>query len=167
MGIDGHTSERAERLPMVGEVSQARHLLAIAAVIFKDKHVLAVRRDAVDYWEPPTQVLSKSGGPHGGIYRFMRGLDIRRAGVLADVEKLSGIYPNIVHPKRPITMGWRCRYVSGEPIPSNGIAAVEWIPQDEVTERMSPIAAMCVQHAAELIGDMVSGRAHDGYDLLD
>lgn len=153
---------KATRLPLVGEVIPDRHLLAMAAVILKghwgDRRVLAVRQEGDEHWEPPASALSRANK----MYKPMS--EIREAGVDARVLFLSGVYPNIHANERPITMGWSCVYVSGEPTPSEGIAAVEWMPIGEVNERMSPIAAMCVMDASG--GPSTSrgdGYNHDGY----
>lgn len=63
----------------------------------------------------------------------------------AAVERLTGVYKNVV--RDVVVLVYRCRYITGEPGPTDETQAVTWLTSDEASTAMPPAFAVRVLDA--------------------
>jgi 8-oxo-dGTP diphosphatase len=139
--------------------SSPRHSVSVAAAIVNDHgQVLAVRRRDNGRWEPPGGVLELDETIQEGLVREVReetGLDVKP-------EALSGVYKNMR--RGIIALVFRCRIITGEPEPTDEVADVRWMNQDEIGALM--VEAYAIRLLDALNRDAPAIRAHDGLAVL-
>ncbi|MFD7830243.1 NUDIX hydrolase [Kitasatospora sp. NPDC059803] len=134
--------------------------MSVAGVVVReDGRVLAIRRADNGAWEPPGGVLELGEGIEDGVCREV----YEETGILAGVERLTGVYKNLR--RGVVALVFRCRPEGGQVRLSDESVEVDWITADEVSARMAEVYAVRVLDA--LRGDTSpSVRSHDGRRLL-
>jgi 8-oxo-dGTP diphosphatase len=144
------------------EAGDGMHSVAMVGIVEKDGRILIIRRADNGRWEPPAGIMEKDETFQECVVREI----LEETGVTASPVRITGVYKNMVHPKRPVTVAWLCRYVSGEPTPSGESSAVEWASREEVVRRVAPAHAARITDALDYDGEVVA-RPHDGSVFLD
>lgn len=119
--------------------------------------ILAIRRRDNDQWEPPGGILEPNEEIHEGLVREIR----EETGLQVFPIGLSGIYKNMS--KGIVALVFKCRVVSGHPIPTEEATEVRFLTPDQVKELMDQAYACRLLDALE---NEVSIRSHDGVKLL-
>jgi 8-oxo-dGTP diphosphatase len=135
------------------------HSVAVVGVVVRDDgRVLAARRRDDGRWEPPGGVLESGETFEAGVAREV----VEETGVTVAVERLTGVYKNVV--RDVVVLVYRCRPVAGEPGPREETSAVAWFTADEARAAMPPAFAARVLDA--LADGPPASRAHDGRRLV-
>ncbi|MDF3300564.1 NUDIX hydrolase [Streptomyces tropicalis] len=140
-------------------VESPRHSVSVAGItVREDGRILVIRRADNGAWEPPGGVLELNEDPRGGVAREV----LEETGIEVEVRQLTGVYKNMK--LGVVALIFRCEPVAGTERTSSESTAVEWLPPDEVRERMSEVFAIRVLDALEGNGPYV--RSHDGRVLI-
>jgi 8-oxo-dGTP diphosphatase len=140
----------------VGETP--KHSVSVAGVVVReDGRVLTIQRRDNGRWEAPGGVLELGETFEDGVRREVA----EETGVLVAVERLTGVYKNLV--KDVVSLVFRCHAVGGAPTATEESQRVLWLTVDEVRERMTPPFSIRVLDA---LADGVATRAHDGVRLV-
>jgi 8-oxo-dGTP diphosphatase len=132
-------------------------------VVPVDERVLAVQRRDNGHWEPPAGVLERDETFQQGVEREV----LEETGVVVRAIRVTGLYKNLVHPLRPVSIAWLCEYVSGEARASDESSDTRWLTLDEVRSYMVPAHAARIVDAVEPPSDgHIPVRAHNGVILL-
>ncbi|WP_412747513.1 NUDIX hydrolase [Krasilnikovia sp. M28-CT-15] len=136
-----------------------RHSVSVAAVITDEGgRVLVVQRRDNGKWEIPGGILELGESIHAGMRREVE----EETGVIAEPERLTGVYKNLR--LGVVALVFRARILSGQPRPTEESAAVDWWSADDVAERMGETFAIRVLDALDTTD--VAVRLHDGVHLL-
>lgn len=134
-------------------------------VVVRDERVLAIRRADNGHWETPAGILEHDETFEACVEREVR----EETGVEVRASRLTGVYKNMAHPKRPVTMVWLCDYMSGQPRHTEEAVDVRWLDLDEIRALMAPAYATRVFDALENDHpgpDAVSIRYHNGSNIV-
>lgn len=135
------------------------HSVSVAGVAVRDDgRVLVVQRRDNGRWEAPGGVLEPGETFEDGVRREVA----EETGVTVEVERLTGVYKNLI--RHVVALVYRCRPVAGEPGPTAEAQQVRWMTPDEVTAHMAPAFAIRVLDA---LGSHPASRAHDGVHLIE
>ena len=146
-------------MPSAPPLPAPSHHVAVAGVVVAaDGRVLVVQRRDNGRWEAPGGVLERDETFEEGVAREVA----EETGVTVAVERLTGVYKNVV--RGVVVLVYRCRPVSGEAGPTEESRAVEWITPDEVRRRLLPAYGVRVLDA--LADAPAASRAHDGAEVL-
>jgi 8-oxo-dGTP diphosphatase len=93
--------------------------------------------------------------------------------VMVKPGRLVGVYQNVV--TDILMLGFLCEYISGEPTPSAESPAVEWVPRDEVLERIQvPFIHARMRDKLEFDGEVVyrayrkqPGDLYETYEVVE
>jgi mutator protein MutT len=136
-----------------------KHSVAVVGVVIReDGRVLVVQRRDNGRWEAPGGVLELGETFEEGVRREV----FEEAGVTVDVERLTGVYKNLV--LGVVALAFLCSYVAGTGAPTAESQRVEWLTLHEVRQRLGPPFAVRVLDA---LTDGASTRAHDGVQLVN
>lgn len=134
-----------------------KHSVSVLGVV-RDAagRVLLIRRRDNGHWQPPGGVLELGEGFEAGVRREVR----EETGVTVEVDRLTGVYKNVV--LGVVSLVFRCRAVGGAPQPTDEAAQVEWFELDEAMALMDEAFAVRVSDAHQ---DEPAAREHDGVRL--
>jgi 8-oxo-dGTP diphosphatase len=136
-----------------------RHSVSVAAVITDDAgRVLVVQRRDTGRWEIPGGILEGPESIHAGMRREVQ----EETGVIAEPERLTGVYKNLR--LGVVALVFRARIIGGQPGPTEESAAVDWWTSDQVTANMAETFAVRVLDALDSAD--VAVRLHDGTHLI-
>jgi 8-oxo-dGTP diphosphatase len=140
------------------------HSVAMVGIVQRDGMILAVRRRDNGHWEPPAGVLELDEGFRDCVEREI----FEETQIVASAQYVTGIYKNLVHPLRPVTITWLCDYVSGDVATTEESSESRWLSRDEVRSLMAPAHAARVFDAVSPSSDgHVAVRVHNGVDIID
>jgi 8-oxo-dGTP diphosphatase len=135
-----------------------KHSVSVAGIVVRDDdRVLVIRRDDNGRWEAPGGVLELDESFEDGVRREV----LEETGLTVTVERLTGVYKNLVH--GIVALVYRCHPAGGDTHPTAEAREVRWMAREEVQSSMNPAFAIRVLDAFD--GD-VHSRAHDGVNLL-
>ena len=135
-----------------------KHWVSVAGAVLDDAgRILAICRRDNNQWEPPGGILELDEEIHEGLIREVR----EETGLQVIPIGLSGVYKNMI--KGIVALVFRCRVVSGHPVPTEEAAEVRFLTPDEVKEHMDQAYACRLLDA---LAAEVSIRSHDGVSLL-
>lgn len=134
-----------------------KHSVSVLGVVLDEAdRVLLIRRRDNGHWQPPGGVLELGEGFEAGVRREAR----EETGVTVEVDRLTGVYKNVV--LGVVCLVFRCRTVGGVPQPTDEAGQVEWVPLDDALARMDEAFAVRVSDAYQ---DQPAAREHDGVRL--
>lgn len=137
------------------------HSVSVAGVTFDEAgRVLVIRRRDNGQWQAPGGVLEIGETFEHGVAREV----LEETGVRVEVDALTGIYKNVSH--GIVALVYRCRALSGEPVPTDESEAVRWMPIEEALARMETVFGIRVQDARDAPRLGAFSRTHDGQNLL-
>ncbi|PSR56639.1 NUDIX hydrolase [Adhaeribacter arboris] len=138
-----------------------KHSVSVAGVVVnKLGEILVIQRSDNGQWQIPGGILEISEAIDAGLKREI----IEETGILVQIDKLTGIYKNIT--LGIVALVFKCKYISGLPIPSNETMQVAWLPQNVATSLMSSVFATRVEDALNFNG-IPSIRNHDGIKFIN
>lgn len=139
--------------------STPKHSVSVAgAVVREDGRILVIQRADNGKWELPGGVLEVDEAPEEGARREV----LEETGVKVEVERLTGVYKNMV--RGIVALVFRCRPMGGTASTSDESAEVAWLTPEEVGERMSEAYAIRLFDALNTGAPSI--RIHDGQRLL-
>ncbi|GIG66704.1 NUDIX hydrolase [Phytomonospora endophytica] len=124
------------------------HSVAMVGVVERDGRVLCIERMDNGRWEPPAGVLELDETFETGVEREV----LEETGVAVKALWITGVHKEFGHPKRPVTMIWRCEYVGGEATPTEEARTAAWLTRDEVQRLVRPAHAIRILDALEAPG---------------
>ncbi|WP_406292660.1 NUDIX hydrolase [Streptomyces sp. NBC_00624] len=141
-----------------GATSTPLHSVSVAGVVVReDGRLLAIRRADNGTWELPGGVLELDETPEAGVAREV----LEETGIHVEVDELTGVYKNTT--RGIVALVFRCKPSGGTERTSAESVAVEWLTQEQITERMSEVYAIRLLDAVDGAGPHV--RSHDGRRL--
>ncbi|WP_406381486.1 NUDIX hydrolase [Streptomyces sp. NBC_01618] len=142
-----------------GATSTPLHSVSVAGVVVReDGLLLAIRRADNGTWELPGGVLELDETPEAGVVREV----LEETGIHVEVDELTGVYKNTT--RGIVALVFRCKPSGGTERTSAESMAVEWLTQEQITERMSEVYAIRLLDALDGAGPHV--RSHDGKHLI-
>lgn len=136
-----------------------RHSVSVGAVVTDDDgRVLVVQRRDNGKWQLPGGVLELDES----IYQGLRREVLEETGVVVEPERLTGVYKNIR--LGVVALVFRARVVSGEPLPTEESAQVDWWTAAMVEREMDETFAVRILDAIDSHDTVI--RLHDGVRLL-
>lgn len=138
--------------------SPLRSVAVITAVEHHGRFLVQRRRDN-GLWEPPGGVLERDETPLVAVEREA----LEETGVTVRALELRGVMVNLAHDLRPVSLVYRCSYVSGTPGPTLEASAAAWWTEGQVLEWVAPAHAVRCLMARP--GPVLT-LAHDGQELL-
>ncbi|WP_327259285.1 NUDIX hydrolase [Streptomyces sp. NBC_01240] len=141
-----------------GATSTPLHSVSVAGVVVReDGRLLAIRRADNGTWELPGGVLELDETPEAGVVREV----LEETGIHVEVDDLTGVYKNTT--RGIVALVFRCKPSGGTERTSAESVAVEWLTQEQISERMSEVYAIRLLDALDGAGPHV--RSHDGRRL--
>ncbi|TWG03178.1 ADP-ribose pyrophosphatase YjhB (NUDIX family) [Streptomyces brevispora] len=141
-----------------GATSTPLHSVSVAGVVVReDGRLLSIRRADNGTWELPGGVLELDETPEAGVVREV----LEETGIHVEVDELTGVYKNTT--RGIVALVFRCKPSGGTERTSAESVAVEWLTQEQITERMSEVYAIRLLDAVDGAGPHV--RSHDGRRL--
>lgn len=138
---------------------QRPHSVSVAGIVVNDEgKVLVIRRRDNGHWEPPGGILEINETFEDGVRREVH----EETGVWVTVERLTGVYKNMVH--GIVALVFRCTPESGQIATTDESREVRWMTPDEAIEVMVPAYAVRVEDA--VWRDVAVTRAHDGTSTI-
>lgn len=135
------------------------HSVSVAGVVVReDGRLLAIRRADNGTWELPGGVLELDETPEAGVVREV----LEETGIHVEVDELTGVYKNTT--RGIVALVFRCKPSGGTERTSAESVAVEWLTQEQISERMSEVYAIRLLDALDGAGPHV--RSHDGKHLI-
>ena len=135
-----------------------KHSVSVAGIVVRDDgRILAIQRRDNQHWEPPGGVLELHETFEEGVRREVR----EETGVDVDVERLTGVYKNML--RGVVALVFRCRPRGAAATNTEEAGRVDWFTIDEIASKMSEAYAVRVVDA--LTGGPRT-RVHDGVALL-
>lgn len=110
------------------------HSVAMVGVVFHSGGVLVTQRADNGRWETPAGVLERDERFEGCVAREV----LEETGITVRPLHITGVYKNLVHPLRPVSIAWLCEYIAGELRTSDETRAVEWMPIERAKDLMTP-----------------------------
>ncbi|MFE5089201.1 NUDIX hydrolase [Streptomyces sp. NPDC056638] len=142
-----------------GATSTPLHSVSVAGVVVReDGRLLAIRRADNGTWELPGGVLELDETPEAGVVREV----LEETGIHVEVDELTGVYKNTT--RGIVALVFRCKPSGGTERTSAESTAVEWLTQEQISERMSEVYAIRLLDALGGAGPHV--RSHDGKHLI-
>ncbi|MFJ3587464.1 NUDIX hydrolase [Streptomyces sp. NPDC090231] len=142
-----------------GATSTPLHSVSVAGVVVReDGRLLSIRRADNGTWELPGGVLELDETPEAGVVREV----LEETGIHVEVDELTGVYKNTT--RGIVALVFRCKPSGGTERTSAESVAVEWLTQEQITERMSEVYAIRLLDAVDGAGPHV--RSHDGKHLI-
>ncbi|MFB7188659.1 NUDIX hydrolase [Streptomyces sp. NPDC056230] len=142
-----------------GATSTPQHSVSVAGVVVReDGRLLAIRRADNGTWELPGGVLELDETPEAGVVREV----LEETGIHVEVDELTGVYKNTT--RGIVALVFRCKPSGGTERTSAESTAVEWLTQEQISERMSEVYAIRLLDALDGAGPHV--RSHDGKHLI-
>ena len=131
-----------------------KHSVSVAGIVVReDGRVLVIRRRDNGQWQAPGGVLELEEEFEAGVRREV----LEETGVTVSVERLTGVYKNMV--QGVVALVYRCRPAAGSPTATAEAIEAEWMTKDQVRSVMTPAFAVRVLDAFD---HCVHSRAHDG-----
>ncbi|WP_405712755.1 MULTISPECIES: NUDIX hydrolase [unclassified Streptomyces] len=96
--------------------------------------------------------------PEAGVVREV----LEETGIHVEVDELTGVYKNTT--RGIVALVFRCKPSGGTERTSAESVAVEWLTQEQISERMSEVYAIRLLDALDGAGPHV--RSHDGKHLI-
>ncbi|WTU50703.1 NUDIX domain-containing protein [Streptomyces sp. NBC_00057] len=124
----------------------------------EDGRLLAIRRADNGTWELLGGVLELDETPEAGVVREV----LEETGIHVEVDELTGVYKNTT--RGIVALVFRCKPSGGAERTSAESVAVEWLTQEQISERMSEVYAIRLLDALDGAGPHV--RSHDGKHLI-
>ncbi|RPK51058.1 CTP pyrophosphohydrolase [Streptomyces sp. ADI92-24] len=141
-----------------GATSTPLHSVSVAGVVVReDGRLLSIRRADNGTWELPGGVLELDETPEAGVVREV----LEETGIHVEVDELTGVYKNTT--RGIVALVFRCKPSGGTERTTAESVAVEWLTQEQITERMSEVYAIRLLDAVDGAGPHV--RSHDGRRL--
>ncbi|MFE5108567.1 NUDIX hydrolase [Streptomyces sp. NPDC056663] len=141
-----------------GATSTPLHSVSVAGVVVReDGRLLSIRRADNGTWELPGGVLELDETPEAGVAREV----LEETGIHVEVDELTGVYKNTT--RGIVALVFRCKPSGGTERTSAESVAVEWLTQEQISERMSEVYAIRLLDAVDGAGPHV--RSHDGRRL--
>lgn len=138
-----------------------RHSVSVAAAVVRDDgRVLVIQRRDNGKWEPPGGVLELEETIEEGLRREVR----EETGIDVEVERLTGVYKNLV--RGIVALVFRCRPEADNGTPTPEATQVLWLTRGEVRERMDEAYAVRILDAMSADASPAV-RSHDGVELVD
>jgi 8-oxo-dGTP diphosphatase len=135
-----------------------KHSVSVAGIVVRgDGRILAIQRRDNQHWEPPGGVLELNETFEDGVRREI----LEETGVEVDVERLTGVYKNMM--RGIVALVFRCRPINGRGQASDEARRIDWLSADEATDQMDPAYAVRVLDA---LADVTAVRVHDGTNVL-
>lgn len=141
------------------EHDHRRSVSVAGVVIDNERRALVTRRRDNGRWEAPGGVLEHGETIEAGVRREVW----EETGLKIDPERLTGVYQNMT--KGVVALVFRCRWVDGDPTPTDEVTAFKWVTAPEAWDLMAPAYAARVVDALQAIG-APAVRWHDGTHLL-
>ncbi|MFD0340392.1 NUDIX hydrolase [Streptomyces sp. NPDC127117] len=142
-----------------GATSTPLHSVSVAGVVVReDGRLLAIRRADNGTWELPGGVLELDETPEAGVVREV----LEETGIHVEVDELTGVYKNTT--RGIVALVFRCKPSGGTERTSAESTAVDWLTQEQISERMSEVYAIRLLDALDGAGPHV--RSHDGKHLI-
>lgn len=139
------------------------HSVAMVGVVFDKDRVLVTQRADNGRWETPAGVLERDEAFADCVSREV----VEETGIEVRPLYITGVYKNLVHPLRPVSIAWMCEFVAGEPRTSEETRAVEWMPIERARELMTPAHFARVEDARSYQErGYPAVRIHDGHTLF-
>lgn len=139
------------------------HSVAMVGVVFHNDLVLVTQRADNGRWETPAGVLERDETFEDCAAREV----LEETGVTVRPLHITGVYKNLVHPLRPVSIGWLCEFIDGEPRTSEETRAVEWMPIERAREVMAPAHFARIDDARTYRErGYPAVRIHDGHTVI-
>lgn len=139
------------------------HSVAMVGIVPFRERILCVQRQDNARWEPPAGVLERDETFQDCVEREV----MEETGVKVRAKCVTGLYKNMTHPKRPVTVVWLCEYISGEPKSTEESRQSKWLTITEVQEMLPPAHAARVMDAVNAkSSSYVTVRYHNGTDIF-
>ena len=141
---------------MIGEEdSRPVHIVAVVALVRDDGGQVLMIDSPRRGWELPGGQVEEGESLPEALVREVR----EETGIDIDVGRLVVVHSNVA-PRAKVILGFHCRVIGGEPRCSAESMAVEWVPADQVLERIVHPAVR--QRAVDLLAnrDDVCYRAY-------
>lgn len=139
------------------------HSVAMIGVVERDGAVLLTQRADNGLWETPAGVLEKGEGLRACVEREV----LEETGVAVRAVHITAVYKNMAHPLTPVSIAWRCEYVSGEPGPTAEARNVAWVRLMDLPGLLRPAHLVRVTDALEYgKRGYPAVRLHDGTTLM-
>jgi 8-oxo-dGTP diphosphatase len=140
------------------------HSVAMVGVVPVGDRVLCIKRQDNGRWEPPAGVLERDETFQACVEREV----LEETGVTVRARRVTGLYKNMVHPKRPVTMVWLCDYLTGTPRATEESREARWLTVDEVKELLPPAhAARILDAISANSSSAVAVRYHNGTTIYE
>ena len=136
-----------------------KHSVSVAGVVVDDGgRVLVIRRRDNGHWEPPGGVLELGESFEAGVRREV----LEETGVSVEVEKLTGVYKNVV--RGVVALVFRCRPLDHQAHATDEATLVRWVDPATVVGLMDQAYAVRIIDA--LHDGAVPTRVHNGVEIL-
>ena len=135
-----------------------KHSVSVAGIVIRDdQRILTIQRQDNGHWEPPGGVLELDEAIENGVRREIR----EETGVDVEVERLTGVYKNLV--RGIVALVFRCRPRNGSARSTDEARSIRWLTVEDITQHMDPAYAVRVTDA---LSDSPAVRSHDGTNLV-